>query len=440
MAGGLYDTLLSAAAALKVAYSNKTILPMLNEERPFVKKLKSEIPAGSRVSEGVLKFNLNLHRPQNVGQTLDGGKFPAPKDRTEVQATLTPTLFVGGFQIGEVTKNAANSNKSAFNGGELRRRTEESLGELGWFQESTYTGTHGTGRRGRVESDGTGTFVAALPEGVTLLRENHMITVRTTDAGATIRDTFDYIQITDIAYSTRTVTYAASAGEKTLVAGDHIHVVTEAFGSNALTGFANGLRNLVDDGTYSATLHGLTRATATYGDKLKSYVSENGGTLRDLTERLLIRAVHQIRARSGLAPTDIWTSPGQIEKYLDFVRPDRQYTVSSKTSPMSKVTGYEDSELVHVTPNGPLRINMSFNIVPRELYILNWNTFFNYVSKEMGWWDEGNMLKPTPFDGGYKASYMAFLAAVENWGTDFPMANGVIRDLRDPAIGDTDPV
>lgn len=154
MAAGSYDVL-AATAALKVAYSSKTILPMLNEERPFTKKLKSEIPAGARVSEGILKFNGNLHRPQNVGQTLDNGKLPAPKDRTEVQFQLTPTLFVGGFQIGEITKAAATSNKSAFNGGELRRRTEESLAELGWFIESTYTGTHGTGRRARVESDGT---------------------------------------------------------------------------------------------------------------------------------------------------------------------------------------------------------------------------------------------------------------------------------------------
>lgn len=437
MAAGSYDVL-AATAALKVAYSSKTILPMLNEERPFTKKLKSEIPAGARVSEGILKFNGNLHRPQNVGQTLDNGKLPAPKDRTEVQFQLTPTLFVGGFQIGEITKAAATSNKSAFNGGELRRRTEESLAELGWFIESTYTGTHGTGRRARVESDGSNNFVAASPEGVALLRENQYITVRTTDGGATVRDSCDYRYITDIDWSTRTVTY--SGADQTLVAGDHVHPVVEASLGALTSYFANGLRNLVDDGTYAAALHGVTRGTPGYGDKLKSYVSENGGTLRDLTERLLIRACHQIRARSGLAPTDIWTSPGQIEKYLDFVRPDRQYTVSSKTSPQSKVTGYTDDELVHVTPNGPLRINMSFNIVPRELYLLNWNTFFHYVSKDMGWWDEGNMLKPTPYDGGYKASYMAFLAGVENWGTDFPLANGVIRDLRDPAIGDADPV
>ena len=437
MAAGSYDVL-SATAALKVAYSSKTIKPMLNEERPFTKKLKTEVPAGSKEREGILKFNGNINRPMNVGQQLDDGKLPSPKDRDEVQFTLTPTLFVGGFQIGEITKQAANSNKSAFNGGELRRRTEESLAELGWFIESTYTGTHGTGRRARIESDGVSNFVAALPEGVMLLRENMLISVRTADGGAaaTIDDTLDNRTIDQIDWSTRTVTY--SGANQAVSVGSHVHPIVEASQSLQST-FANGLRGLVDDGTYTSTIHGVTRA-GTYGDKLKSYVNENGGTLRDLTERLLIRSCHQIRARSGMVPTDIWTSPGQIEKYLDFVRPDRQYTVSSKSSPQSKVTGYTEDELIHVTPNGPLRINMSFSIIPRELYLLNWNTFFHYVSKEMGWWDEGNMLKPTPYDGGYKASYLAFLAGVENWGTDFPLANGVIRDLRDPAIGDTDPV
>lgn len=436
MAAGIYSDLLTAAAALKVAYSTKTILPMLNEERPFTKKLKSSLPSGGRISEGVFKFNANLHRPQNVGQTLDNGSLPVPRDRTEVQLQLTPTLFVGGFQIGEMTKAAANSNKSAFNGGELRRRTEESLAELGWFIESTYTGTHGTGRRGRVEADGGASqLVLALPEGVTLLRENMMITERTTDGGPTITDSIDFRYITNIVQSTRTITY--SGADQTPAVGDHIHIVTEQSLGSLAGYFANGLRGLVDDGTYLDSIHGQSRTTY---PKLKSYVNENGGTLRDLTERLLIRSCHEIRARSGQAPTDIWTSPGQIEKYLDFVRPDRQYTVSSKTSPQSKVTGYSEDELVHVTPNGPLRINMSFSIIPRELYLLNWNTFFHYVAKDMGWWDEGNMLKPTPGTNTYKASYLAFLAGVENIGCDFPLANGVIRDLRDPAIGDTDPV
>jgi hypothetical protein len=414
--------------ALKIAYPPKAIEPMVNDEAPFRKALKKSVPAGSnKASEGILKFGGALNPPQNQGQLVDGGTLPAPKNRDDVQFQLTPTLFAGGLQIGMITKSAANSNKSAFNRGELRRRTEETIADLGKFIEQTYAGTHGTGRRARVESDGSNTFVAALPEGTTLLRENQYITVRTTDGGATVRDSCDYRKITAINHDTRTVTY--DGADQTLVAGDHVHPVVEASQSFTTNPFANGVRGLVDDATYLTTVHGLSRVTY---PKLKSVVNSNGGVNRNLTEQILIRTLNTVRARTGKRITDMWTGPGQFEKYIEFVSADRRYPVTG-SSPQSMVTGY--TNLVHVTPEGPLKLNLSFDIIPRELYLFNWDTFFHYVSEEMDWW-QGDMLKPTPTSGGFKASYMAYLVSIENIGCDMPLANAVIRDLRDPSIGD----
>ena len=412
--------------ALKIAYPPKAIDPMVNEEAPFRKQMKKSIPAGSNTSsEGILKFGGNLNPPQNQGQLVDGGTLPAPKNREDVQFQLTPTLFAGGLQIGMITKVAGNSNRSAFNRGELRRRTEETIADLGKFIEQTYAGTHGTGRRARVESDGSNTFVAALPEGTTLLRENQYISVRTTDGGNTVRDSLDLRKITAINHATRTVTY--DGADQTAVAGDHVHPVVEANQQFTTNPFANGLRGLIDDATFATSIHGLSRGTY---PKLKSTVNSNGGVLRNLTEQILIRTCHEVRARSGKRVTDCWTSPGQFEKYIEFVSADRRYPVTGQ-SPQSMVTGYQN--LVHVTPEGPIRLNLSFDIVPRELYLLNWDTFFFYASQELDWW-QGEMLKPTPTSGGFKASYMAYLVSIENIGNDMPIANAVVRDLRDPVI------
>jgi len=110
--------------------------------------------------------------------------------------------------------------------------------------------------------------------------------------------------------------------------------------------------------------------------------------------------------------------------------------VTGKTETQNMVTGYKGDELVHYAPGISAKINVSFDMVPRELYLLNWDTFFHYVAKELGWVEDANMLWPTPASSAYKASYLGYVCAVENIGCDFPLANGVIRDLRDPAIGD----
>lgn len=420
----------SITNALKIAYPPKAIEPMVNQETPFRTQLKKLIPAGGRVTEGIVKFGANLNPPQNQGQLIDGGALPAPKDRTQDQFQLTPTIFAAGFQIGWVTKAIGNSNKSAFNGGELRRRTEETISDLAKFIEQTYVGTHGTGRRARVESDGSNTFVASLPEGTRLLRENQFITVRTTDGGASVRDSLDLRSITAINHDTRTVTY--SGADQTLVAGDHVHPVVEANQSFTTNPFSNGLRGLIDDATFLTSIHGLSRSTY---PKLKANVNANGGTLRNLTEQILVRACHNNRARSGKRITDAWMGEGQAEKYIEFVAPDRRYTVAGK-GVQQMGTGYEEGSLVHYYPGGMFELQISFDVVAREIYLLNRDTFFHYLAEEMDWWDEGGMLKPTPNSTSYKASYLAFLKSIENIGCDMPIGNTVVRDLRDPAIGD----
>ena len=151
--------------ALKIAYPPKAIDPMVNDETPFRKKLKRSIPPGGKAAGGILKFGANFNPPQNVGYNADAGTMPAPKDRTQDQFQLTPVMFAGSFGIGAVTLNAADSDKYAFNGGELKRKTQETIADLAKFIDSMYAGTHGAGRRARVEAStsGVSTFVGAQP-------------------------------------------------------------------------------------------------------------------------------------------------------------------------------------------------------------------------------------------------------------------------------------
>lgn len=421
--------------AIKILYPNKALEPMLNEELVFRPALMKNLPQGGKVVEGIVKFGAWLSPAQNVGTLLDGGTLPPPKDRSERQFQMTPKVMAGSFQIGWQTKAAVNTGRSGFNGGELARRTEETVSNLGKYVESSYVSVV-EGIRGYVESDGSNNVVLKNPIGTKLIRDNMYISIRIA-AGSTVRDSIDLRQVTAVDPSTRTVTY--SGNDQTAVANDPVYVVnelTQTITADTTTTngvWVNSVRGLIDDGTLTTYIHTLDRTTA-LNTKLKSVVDDPGG-LRSLTEQSLIRVCNEIRERSGKRPETILCGPGQIEKYIEFVAPQRRFPVTGKGL-QTKATGWQDDELVHYAPGTALKFMLSFDVVPRELFLLNWSTFFHYVAADMRWMDEDSLLKATPVSGGHKASWLAYMGTIENLGNDFPLANGVMRNLKDPQIGD----
>lgn len=418
--------------ALKVVYPNKALEAVINEEAPFRAALGKSVPAGAKVTEGDVKFNGVLATGQNVAQIVDGGDLIDAGERSEVQFNLRPTIFQATMNLGWLTRKAANSGKSAFNGGEVRRRTMETTSNLGKFIESTYVGTTGNGVRGYVESSSASGLVIKVPEGIKLLRQGMKITVRDGANFATIRATLDGVRIASVNPSTRLVTTTGTPTYTNASANDVVLVVsTTSFTVTSV--FANGMRGLIDDGTNSQYIHGVDRTTVG-NEKLKSIVSTSGSN-RDLTEALLIRTCHDIRENSGKRVSEIWTGPGQFEKYIAFVAPDRQRVVSGGT--YDKGTGYKE-DLIHYAPGMAAKLNLSFDCIPRELYLLNWDSWFHYVAQEMGWVDDDQMLHMglSSTAGSYKAAWQSFMASFENIGCDMPGANGVIRALKDPVLGD----
>lgn len=436
MAAGAFQDL---GVALKTVYPQKAVEAIINEEAPFREALSKNLPAGGRVSEGELKFNGVLKTPQNVGQILDGGALQDAAERYEVQFALKPTIFQATMNIGWLTKAAANSGKSSFNGGETRRRTEETISNLGKFIESTYVGTAGNGIRAWAETtgvDSTG-VICRQPEGVKLLREGMKISWRDSANLATIRvasPVVDGARISSITPSTRLVVQDATSTYSNVVAGDVAVVVATA--SQTLTAlYANGIRGIIDDGTYMATLHGLTRSTAAYGGKLYSQVAGNGGVLRNLSEKIMAQAFLEQREKTGKRITDVWWGPGQVLKYIDFVAPDRQRPVSGGT--YDKGTGFKSmEEFVHYAPGVAVKFHMSFDVIPREMFGFNWDSWFHYVAREMDWVTDDQMLHLGVGSSNYVARWDAFMASFENLGCDMPAAQIVFRDLKDPILGD----
>jgi hypothetical protein len=416
--------------SLKLAFPAKFIEPMVNNETPFRNWLSKSVPPGSTFTQGKIQFGFNLNPPKNVAQIADGGALPTPKDRTDIQGTFLPTIYAGTFQIGWLTKKAFGSNEVAFNNGELVRRTEETISDTAKFMEQSMAGAWKDGSRGTVSADGGGTsFTMALPLGALLVDENMTISVYQTGGTAD----HDGVKVTAVDKDTYTVTTDHTA---TATVTAYVYVVPTSGVTLAAAAAAagNSLTELVDDGTVNDDLHGQSRTTY---PKLKATIS-SAASNRPLTEQLLINMVHKIRHRCGKRPTDGWSNTGQAEKYVEMIAPAVRF-MQQGTGITPKVTGYDDGSLTHHFPGGSFTLRTSTDIIPRSLFVINKSSLFHYKAQEMDWWDEGNMLKPLPGSQTYYAAFFAALAGFENIGTDFPMANGVIRNLVDPLCGDVNP-
>lgn len=426
---------LSNTGALKISYPPKAVNTMIQEDLKFRPRLKRGLPPGAKIGKGYeIHFGARLNPAQNVGMIADGGEFPTPKDAIDRQFTFYPRIFAADYTIGGMTRYVASDNETSFNGGELSRRPEEAMSNLGKFIESTYVGTAGDGIRGYVESDGSNTIVMKQPWGTRLFAENQYLSVRIA-AGSTVRDSLDLRTADAIDHDTRTITY--SGGDQTAVADDPVYVTpTLALAGATLAASANGLRGQVDNGVNALTIHGLTRSAAG-NSKLSSLVLSNGGERRNITESLLLNAAHETARRASKKPSTLLMGEGQTEKYVEHVAPQKRFPAVGRALP-GKSTGYTIEELSFVSPYGKMDFMLSFDCLPGEIYGLSWDAFFFYSRLDAQWLSGQDMqnLQLMPGTNAFKFAWSAYLVSIENWGTDYPLAHFCIRDLKDRLLGD----
>jgi hypothetical protein len=427
--------------SLKIAYPPKAVETMLQEDLVFRPRLKRSLPPGARLSDGYqINLPARLNSSQNVSQIADGGNFPIAKDPLDRQFIFKPTIFTADYQIGGLRKHVAASNVASFSaGGENRRQPEEAMSNLGKFIESTYVGTDGTGIRGYVESDpGANQIKMKNPWGIRLFAEHMYISERIA-AGSTVRDSIDLRYITAIDHDTRILTY--SGADQTPVADDPVYVTPESSlaGATLAAMHANGLRGQVDDGTNATLIHTLDRTAAGNG-KLKSLVSSAGGERRNIGESLLMAITHDAARRSKKRASTLIMGEGQVEKYVEALAPQKRFvaTSGSRNAGGSK-TGYLLEELSFVSPSGTMDFMLSFDALPGEIYGVAWDALFFYSALDAQWLSgtEASLhLLPGSNGANAKFAYGAYLVSIENWGTDYPLAHFVIRDLKDRLLGD----
>lgn len=418
---------------IKANYPNPsyTFEGVFRTAAPYRAKLKKNNDYG--LNQGIVTFPMKLSGMWSVGIIADGAAYPTPKNPNVVQATLTPEIFAGTIQIGMKTSVAANTSKSAFaNKGVTADRIEENAAEIASYINRVYAGSN-RGRLAIVEADGSSTFTAAKPLGTILLEEGMVLEAYSAHTSGSLRDSFSAHKITAIDHDTRIVTYVkasdSTTDDRTLVAGDSVYIT----GTYARTPVS--MPDIVDDGTNCAVIYGRTRSVDV---KTKAHVLGNGGTLRNLTEQLMMDAISLPKRLAGKKISRILTNDGQARKYLEFVAAQRQYAGATSGDPRY-ATGYNDESFTVVAPGVSARLEADSDVPPRQVFFLAWDTFFLYEAAPLHWVgaDDGSgMLKLSPGSGSHNAAYLAYMQSIENQGNTMPRANSRLDDLKDPLCGD----
>lgn len=407
--------------SLRRIYSDEFYEVHLNVNAPFYQLLQT---LKNVAADGAgFYFPFYLATPQNQGFVADGGNLPATIARTEVQAFIQVAMIVNSFEIGFILEAAGNAN-AAFNKGEIKRHMWEATVDATKHLNRCMAFGHGTNRLAVVNAGTVGvpTFVGQLPWGVLGIRQNMRLDFFNQDVGGAIQVTANQVTITPNR-ATFTVT---CTNNMTLTAGWGV------YNSGDYGNGINGIEGVIDDGTFLTNIHNQSRTT---NPGLKSTVLANGGNLRPLSEQLLIRLANEVLQNSGQEIDLLLMNSGQIEQYLNFVLPNRRYNVTGKGIPAYQ-TGYQEGDLEFLWGGGKVcQIKRMEDISPRVVYGVTKSMVGRNDVRKLSWYDDmGPILRQGVGSTGYRASKLATIAYIGNWGTRLPAAHGVIRDLSDPEL------
>jgi hypothetical protein len=407
------------ANSLKRVYHEGYFEAFQNQETPMLTDLE-QCPDEPTLGAGWY-FPFHLKTPGNWKTGAEGGAMGSVSQRVEVQGVVNAVEFLGQIQITEMLKNAGKAN-GAF-GNEMNRHMAEATQDMTKAMQRLFTISHGTGRLGIVQDDTTTSadFTAANPEGVTNLREGELVDMYDADTSGTKQ--VDSATISAIAYGTRVVTLAAT---DSLTAGWGIY-------KEDSYGYApNGLRGLVDDATYAASIHGQARATY---PQLNARVVGSHSNIIPLTEDQMRRMCDSLRQVGGEVDM-IRCNLGVFNAFMEISDGNRRWAMErGKTA--QRTLGHREDDAVFAYYNSQMPIRVNVNLPGREMYFLSMKkSFRRHTLRKLGWLFDaaGSPLMPTPGSASYSSSWIGVLCAQENISCSAPRWNGVIRGIKDTSV------
>lgn len=272
------------------------------------------------------------------------------------------------------------------------------------------------------------TFVARKPEHTRQLREGMQIDFVDSSGvkqGAT--ETIDTIN-----HETATVTIGSN---RTLTAG--WGVVQKG---TSLLGMS-GLRGTVDDGTYQATIYGLTKSSDV---EVKGQVLDATSGTQTITEALIRKGCSRIEDLVDLTPDVAWCNQSVVNAHLDQLTGQRLFAVTGAGVP-SYDTG--NKAKIGFTYNGkfvPFEVDRDLPV--REMFLFPKELWRKHITSPTNWVGDGTkeggssapiLLQATAASGtGYSLAKHAGLYGTGNIACLQPKGTLVIRSIAVSDFGD----
>ncbi len=217
--------------------------------------------------------------------------------------------------------------------------------------------------------------------------------------------------VTAVDYGTNTITMDV---DPVTTAGDFATRATSDT-DNKVAGEANGLLAAVEASS--------TFETIPITSNWKSVVLANGGTLRDVSDSLVMQMIETIRSRSRQTPNLIVTTPGVVLKYSELFLPLRRLDGQD----VQLKGGYKPIAAV-IHAGGAIPVIGDVDCPASRMFFLNTSAFrmADVVGTEWADMDGATFDRVTDKDAieGYIRKYWNLATIQRN-------ANGVIEDLND---------
>lgn len=384
---------------------------------PLLQEADDVKPAGAG-----LYFRMVLNSAQRVGTPSETGDIPGGGTRTTIQGSVVGVQVASSFEISEKALNAGKGDGS-FSGDSLHDAVVEAATNLYSHIERLLMVSHGTGRLAVLKTTivGSTTAVMDLPQGVFNLKSGMTCDWVNTDSGGAVQST---VIITDVAFDTRTVTFSAVSSA---TAGWGLYM------SGYYNSAPNGLRGIVDAGTYASSIFGQSRSAY---PRLNAVVDANSGTVRAWKEKIIRKLIHRIEHETDNVPTHLICNTGLIGEHLETTIPDRQYTVAGKDVPSYGI-GYKAGDLFFQYQNNKIPFIIVRDCPAREVYAIDIKSFRKHTLRKPDWMGgQADMLMPTPSGSNstYKLTYTACMLGDLNITSRAPIRNGVGRDFKDEEL------
>jgi hypothetical protein len=377
-------------------------------------QLQNEVVAAKRIersSDGVVEtvggkyvdFPIRVGRNAGIGNRLENEALPTAGSQAYAAPHIPLTYCYGRVRLTGQLIELAEKNFQSFASAldsEMEGVKDDAAKD---YNRQLYG--NGTGLLASVTADGVNTVTV---DNIQYLEVGSFVDIRTRSTGAAIAVQRN---ITAINETTRVVTYDGADVAATANEGLYREGNFAAGTSRELSGF-----DLIISDTL--VLHGIDPAVQ---PKWKASVINNpagAGTLRALSEGIMIAAADTVRVKGGGKPTVIFTGLGVRRAYFNLLTQQRRYTDTKNFE-----GGFQGLAFNYGTE---IPVVEDVDCKPNTMKFVNEKALKIYRNRSWHWGDtDGTILK---WVSGFDA-WEGFMKQYSEFGTSHRNAHAALNDL-----------